>query len=54
MFLISLYNSALVMTGAKPVYIPTDRNALGLIGEMDPDFLSEDKIRTDIATLSAL
>lgn len=37
------------MTGAKPVYIPTDRNALGLIGEMDPDFLSEDKIRTDIA-----
>lgn len=45
----SLYNSALVMTGAKPVYIPTDRNALGLIGEMDPDFLSEDKIRTDIA-----
>ncbi|GAJ27153.1 ornithine decarboxylase [Liquorilactobacillus sucicola DSM 21376 = JCM 15457] len=25
----SLYNSALVMNGAKPVYIPTDRNALG-------------------------
>ena len=36
----SLYNSALVMTGAKPVYIPTDRNALVLIGEMDPNFLS--------------
>ena len=34
----SLYNSALVMSGAKPVYISTDRNALGLIGEMDPDF----------------
>ena len=40
----SLYNSALVMSGAKPVYIPTDRNALGLIGEMDPNFLSEEKL----------
>ncbi|MEN2380683.1 Inducible ornithine decarboxylase [Lactobacillus helveticus] len=45
----SLYNSALVMSGAKPVYIPTDRNALGLIGEMDPDFLTEDKIRAEVA-----
>lgn len=45
----SLYNSALVMSGAKPVYIPTDRNGLGLIGEMDPDFLTEDKIRAEIA-----
>ncbi|AYE61680.1 ornithine decarboxylase [Lactobacillus helveticus] len=45
----SLYNSALVMSGAKPVYIPTDRNALGLIGEMDPDFLTEDKIRAGVA-----
>ncbi|MCH4008711.1 putative ornithine decarboxylase [Companilactobacillus sp.] len=45
----SLYNSALVMSGAKPVYIPTDRNALGLIGEMDPKFLTEDKIRAEIA-----
>ncbi len=45
----SLYHSALVMSGAKPVYIPTDRNALGLIGEMDPNFLSEEKIRSEIA-----
>ncbi|NRO91045.1 Inducible ornithine decarboxylase [Lactobacillus helveticus] len=45
----SLYNSALVISGAKPVYIPTDRNALGLIGEMDPDFLTEDKIRAEVA-----
>ncbi|MBP2058354.1 ornithine decarboxylase [Lactobacillus colini] len=45
----SLYNSALVMTGAKPVYIPTDRNPLGLIGEMDPDALSEENIRRQIA-----
>lgn len=45
----SLYNSALVMTGAKPVYIPTDRNALGLIGGMDPAKLSEAAIRAEIA-----
>ena len=47
----SLYNSALVMSGAKPVYIPTDRNALGLIGEMDPAFLTEDKIRAEVAKI---
>jgi ornithine decarboxylase len=45
----SLYNSALVMSGAKPVYIPTDRNPLGLIGEMDPEYLDEVKLREEIA-----
>lgn len=45
----SLYNSALVMSGAKPVYIPTDRNALGLIGEMDPAALDEENLRQQIA-----
>lgn len=45
----SLYNSALVMSGAKPVYIPTDRNPLGLIGEMNPESLDEKKIRQEIA-----
>lgn len=45
----SLYNSALVMTGARPVYIPTDRNALGLIGEMDPAKLTDSAIRAEIA-----
>ena len=45
----SLYNSALVMSGAKPVYIPTDRNPLGLIGEMNPKALDEDNIRAEIA-----
>lgn len=44
----SLYNSALVMSGARPVYIPTDRNPLGLIGEMNPEFLTEEKIRAAI------
>jgi len=45
----SLYNSALVMSGAKPVYIPTDRNALGLIGEMNPEALEEANIRAEIS-----
>ncbi|WP_338231268.1 putative ornithine decarboxylase [Companilactobacillus muriivasis] len=45
----SLYNSALVMSGAKPVYVPTDRNALGLIGEMNPEALDEANIRKEIA-----
>lgn len=45
----SLYNGALIMNGAKPVYIPTDRNALGLIGEMDPQFLTEERLRAEAA-----
>ena len=40
------------MTGAKPVYIPTDRNALGLIGEMDPNFLSEEKFALKLLKLT--
>ena len=47
----SLYNSALVMSGAKPVYIATDRNPLGLIGEMTPESLSEEKLRAEIAKI---
>ena len=35
------------MTGAKPVYIKTDRNPLGLIGEMDPECLNEDYLRRE-------
>lgn len=45
----SLYNSALLMSGAKPVYVPTDRNPLGLIGEMDPEALNEENIRREIS-----
>ncbi|WP_311408140.1 putative ornithine decarboxylase [Liquorilactobacillus uvarum] len=48
----SLYNSALAINGAKPVYIPTDRNALGLIGEMDPENFTEKKLRDEIAKVS--
>lgn len=50
----SLYNSALVMNGAKPVYVPTDRNPLGLIGEMDPNFFDEDNIRKEIAKVDPI
>lgn len=45
----SLYNSALIMTGAKPVYLPTSRNPLGLIGPVISDDLDEEKIRGEIA-----
>lgn len=45
----SLYNSALIMTGAKPVYLPTSRNPLGLIGPVISDDLDEEKIRAGIA-----
>lgn len=47
----SLYNSALVMSGAKPVYIKTDRNPLGLIGEMDPECLTADYLRKEAAKI---
>lgn len=45
----SLYNSALIMTGAKPAYLPTSRNPLGLIGPVISDDLDEEKIRAEIA-----
>ena len=37
------------MTGAKPVYLKTDRNPLGLIGPLVADELTEEKIREQIA-----
>lgn len=45
----SLYNSALVMTGAKPVYLKTDRDPLGLIGPLVGEELDEKNIRQQIA-----
>lgn len=45
----SLYNSALVMTGAKPVYLKTDRDPLGLIGPLVGEELDEENIRQQIA-----
>lgn len=48
----SLYNSALVMTGAKPVYLKTDRDPLGLIGPLLESELDEAKIRQKIAQIA--
>lgn len=48
----SLYNSALVMTGAKPVYLKTDRDPLGLIGPLLESELDETKIRQKIAQIA--
>lgn len=48
----SLYNSALVMTGATPVYLRTDRNPLGLIGPLVAADLDEAKIRAQIAKVA--
>lgn len=48
----SLYNSALVMTGAKPIYLRTDRNPLGLIGPLVAGDLDEAKIRAQIAQVA--
>ncbi|MFT9273125.1 MAG: putative ornithine decarboxylase [Liquorilactobacillus nagelii] len=50
----SLYNSALLMNGAVPVYLPADRNALGLIGETDPAAFSEKNLRQEVAKKSPL
>lgn len=48
----SLYNSALVMTGAKPVYLKTDRDPLGLIGPLLESELDEARIRQKIAQIA--
>lgn len=45
----SLYNSALMLQGAKPIYINTSRNPLGLIGAIQSDELSEEKLRARLA-----
>lgn len=48
----SLYNSALIMTGAKPVYLPTDRNADGLIGPLTAASFDENYLRQQIAKVA--
>lgn len=49
----SIYNSALVMTGAKPVYLSTDRNPDGLIGPLTEKSLDEKYIREEIAKIDS-
>jgi len=42
------HHGALLMSGGIPVYLPTDRNAYGLIGPMLPEALDETAIRAAI------
>ena len=42
------HHGALLMSGGVPVYLPTDRNAFGLIGPIHPSGLKEDTIRAAI------
>ncbi len=42
------HHGALLLAGGIPVYLPTDRNAYGLIGPIDHDALDEEAIREKI------
>jgi ornithine decarboxylase/arginine decarboxylase len=44
------HHGALLMGGGIPIYLPTDRNAYGLIGPIDPEALDEVAIREAIRT----
>lgn len=44
------HHGALLINGGIPVYLPTDRNAYGLIGPIMPEFLDEATIREAIRT----
>jgi ornithine decarboxylase len=44
------HHGALLMTGGIPIYLPTDRNAYGLIGPIRPAALEENAIREAIRT----
>lgn len=49
----SLYNAALAMTKTKPVYLPADRNPLGLIGGLDAQLVDEKKLSQLAAKVGA-
>ena len=44
------HHGALLLTGGIPIYLPTDRNAYGLIGPIKPSALDEAAIREAIRT----
>src|SRR4026208_225813 len=44
----SLHQGALVMAGAIPIFLPTSRNAFGMIGAVDWDAWDEDYLRERI------
>ena len=46
----SIHHGALLLAGAIPIYVETDRNPEGLIGPIDYDALDESKLREQIRT----
>jgi ornithine decarboxylase len=44
------HHGALLLSGGTPIYLPTDRNAQGLIGPIDPAALDETALRECIRT----
>jgi ornithine decarboxylase len=44
----SLHQGALVQAGAIPIFLPTSRNAFGMIGAVDWDAWDEDRLRDQI------
>jgi ornithine decarboxylase len=44
------HHGALLLSGGIPIFLPTDRNAYGLIGPLYPSFLNEKAIRELIRT----
>ena len=44
------HHGALLISGGVPVYLPTDRNAHGLIGPIDADAFDEERLRERIRT----
>lgn len=44
------HHGALLLGGGIPIFLPTDRNAYGLIGPIHSDSFSEDKLREQIRT----
>lgn len=48
----SAWQGALIETGAKAVYLPSERNENGIIGPIDEKWLSEDILREEAAKIS--
>jgi arginine/lysine/ornithine decarboxylase len=46
----SNHHGALVLAGGIPIYLPTERNAYGLIGPINPEALDEERIREAVRT----
>ena len=49
----SIYNSALVTAGGKPVYLETSRNPFGFIGGIDAHCFNEEYLRNEAAKVDA-